>query len=279
MLIKEKNFDLEVGDYIDKGWIESEMSLLVRDNEKALKFFEDISKGLETEYIKPIKISYNKIEEKPFLGLISINFLALEFRTLANIIMQFAPVEFEVRKESINLSLEELNTIFLDVSDMVKTYIFLAEKPIVQDITHTPEDYPENKIRAVLCFERNGETKEEVEKSINALLGSLKTEKEISILSEKLDEVVSEKIDNKTIYFGNFEVELSGTILGMIDVITKYNPSSIEMIAPEEITLCSTEIYGLLVKLLIISQKYSEKIMKKSRNEKKPNSIASNTFS
>lgn len=279
MLVKEKDFDLEVEKYINEGWIESEISLLVRDNEKAVKFFDDISGGLETEYIKPIKISYNKIEEKPFLGVISINFLALEFRTLANIIMQFAPVEFEVRKESIDLSLEDLNTILLDVSDMVKTYNFLAEKPVVQDITHTPGDYPESKIRAVLCFESNGETKEEVEKSVNALLDSLKIEKEISILSEEVDEVAGEETDNKTMYFGNFEVELSATILGMIDIIAKYNPSSIEMTAPEEITLCSVEIYGLLVKLLIISQKYSERIMKKAGSEKKPDSIGSNTFS
>lgn len=275
MLVKEKDFDLEVEKYINEGWIKAEISLIARDDEKAFKFFEDVSGGLETEYIKPIKISYNKIEEKPFLGVISINFLALDFRTLANIIMQFAPVEFEVKKESIELSLEDLNTILLDVSDMVKTYNFLAEKPVVQDITHTPGDYPESKINAVLCFESNGETKEEVEKSINALLGSLKSEKEISISSEEVDEVAGEETEEETVYFGNFEVELNATILGMIDVIAKYNPSSIEMTGPEEITLSSAEIYGLLVKLLIISQKYSEKIMRKAAAEKKLDSIGS----
>lgn len=269
MALKEKNFEDESEKLISEGWINAEISLLVRDKEKTLKFFDEITEQFETTHLKPVKITLNKIEESPFLGVISINFLVFDFRTLANTVMQFAPIGVEIKKESVNLSIEDINTILLDVCDIVKTYRYLAEKPIKKEIIGSEEEHSTEKLTALMSFESTGKTHEEVENSVNELLKKLRSEKNIYVSDEYIDEIISETTEEGKIFLGNFEVEIIAPIIEMVGYVVKYHPTSIEMTNPEKITLNKKEIYLLLSKLILVSQKYSEKIMKKEAVEKK----------
>jgi len=271
-VLKEKIFVDESERLISEGWVNAEINLLVRDKEKVLGFFDEIVEGFETDYLKPLKITLNQIEENPFLGVISINFFAFDFRTLANTVMQFAPIGIEIKKESINFSIEDLNAILLDICDIVKTYRYLVEKPVEKEISGSGEEsLTENSMEnltAVMSFETSEKTPDQVENFIKKFLKELRSEKNISVLNEYVDEIIPETVEGENFFFGNFEVEIIAPVIKMFELVVKYRPTSIELTNPQKITLNKKEIYSILSKLIPVSQKYSEKIMKKEAMKK-----------
>ncbi|MDI6730255.1 MAG: hypothetical protein QMD06_01775 [Candidatus Altarchaeum sp.] len=289
---KFHKFDLEENlvekqKYTDEGWIETKLTFAAKNKTEAEEFFALAVENLETKRVKPLKISFHEIQENPFVGAIIIEILIYDTEELIRIVLNLAPVAVEVKKESFDLSLSTLNGIFLDISDIVKTFEHLSKLEIYSKNTKIESA----EIYANVILEFHNENKESVEKHIDESISGIKaiadviSENRNEILEEDEEESGSEQyeyagarnlkrtdetdetnetdigIEKKKFYSGNVEMELKTNLFTFVDIITQFKPVVIEAIAPYSLTMSRNEIYTLIGKLLLITQKHSERII------------------
>lgn len=243
--------------YLDEGWIETKLTFAAKDKTEAEEFFALAVENLETKRVKPLKISFHEIQQNPFVGAIIIDALIYDIAELIRVVLNFAPVAVEVKKEKFNISLGTLNQIFLDISDIVKTFEHFSKLEI-----HSKETKIEGaKIHANIILEFHNENKELVERDMNGSINAIKSIAEV--ISENRSEILEEEEDEKKFYSGNVEMEIKTDLFTFIDIITQFKPVVIETIAPHSLTMKREEVYTLIGKLLLITQKHSEKIVQK----------------
>jgi len=222
----------------------------------------------------------------PFVGAIIIDALIYDIEELIKKVLNFAPVAVEIKKESVELSLVTLNQIFLDISDIVKTFEHLSKMEIYSKDTNIES----REIYANVILEFYDENKELVEERMNDALNKINAI--ANVISENMDEILEEyeetegnakcgcggnteeteetdetyeaerETEKKKFYFGNVEMELKANLFAFVDIITQFKPVAIEAGAPYNITMSRDEIYTLIGKLLLITQKHSERIIK-----------------
>lgn len=249
-------FDLEDKErYIDEGWIETKLLLMAKNKKEAEEFFNVAVENLETKTVKPIQISFHEIQKDPFVGAITTEALFYDIDELIKAVLNFAPLTVEIKKENFEIKLSTLNQIFLDISDIVKTFEHLSKLEIYSKDTHieSPEIY------ANIIFEFYNENKESVEKRVDEVIDTIK--KITNVISQNKDEISEEETENGKIYAANVEINLKTDLFSFVDVITCFKPVAIEVSAPHHITMSRDEIYTLIGKLLLIAQKHTERIV------------------
>jgi len=87
----------------------------------------------------------------------------------------------------------------------------------------------------------------------------------VHVTSERKDDILEEEEENKKIYYGNVEMNIESDIFKFVDIITQFKPAFIEVNAPNNITMSRDEIYILLGKLLLMSQKHAERIVQSEK--------------
>ncbi len=286
-------FDLEENSeekqkYLDEGWIETKLTFAAKAQTEAEEFFALAVENLETKRVKPLKISFHEIQQNPFVGAIIIETLIYDIEELIRIVLNLAPVAVEVKKEWFDISLSTLNRIFLDISDIVKTFEYLSKLEIYSKNTKIESA----EIYANVILEFHNENKESVEKNMNESVNGIKaiadviSENKSEILEEYEEESGSEQYgyagnlkgtdetnetdeaneskketEKKKFYSGNVEMELKTNLFTFVDIITQFKPVVIEASAPHSLTMSRNEIYTLIGKLLLITQKHSERII------------------
>ncbi len=296
---KFHKFDLEENleekqKYTDEGWIETKLTFAAKDKTEAEEFFVLSVENLETKRVKPLKISFHEIQQNPFVGAIIIETLIYDVEELIRIVLNLAPVAVEVKKEWFDISLSTLNRIFLDISDIVKTFEHLSKLEIYSKGTKIESA----EIYANIILEFHNENKESVEKNMNESVNGIKAiadvifENRNEILEEDYEEesggnqcgcagngrnlkgtdetneanetdmeIENIETEKKKFYSGNVEMELKTNLFTFVDIITQFKPVVIEASAPHSLTMSRNEIYTLIGKLLLITQKHSERII------------------
>ncbi len=286
--------------YMDEGWIETKLTFAAKAQTEAEEFFALAVENFETKRVKPLKISFHEIQQNPFVGAIIIETLIYDVEELIRYVLNFAPVAVEVKKERLDISLSTLNQIFLDISDIVKTFEYLSKLEIYSKNTNIKSA----EIYANIILEFHNENKERVEKNMNESVNGIKAIADV--ISENRNEILEEEEDEgesgttqcgcggntgnlnlketdetneinetdietekKKFYSGNVEMELKTNLFTFVDIITQFKPVVIEASAPHSLTMSRNEIYTLIGKLLLITQKHSERIihMKKVADE------------
>jgi len=253
-----ENFE-EKQKYLDEGWIETRLVFAAKNKKKAEEFFEEAIKNFDTKRHKLLKISFNEITQNPFVGAIIIDTLIYDIEELIKVVLNFAPVSVEIKKEIFNVSLSVLNQIFLDISDILKTYEYFSKLEIHSKDTNIEG----HKIYANIILEFNDENRQIVEKRMNEAIDSIK--RIVHVTSERKDDILEEEEENKKIYYGNVEMNIESDIFKFVDIITQFKPAFIEVNAPNNITMSRDEIYILLGKLLLMSQKHAERIVQSEK--------------
>jgi len=278
-------FDLDLKEkqeYMDEGWIETKLTFAAKDKTEAEEFFDISVEHFETKKTKPIDISFYEIQQTPFVGAIIIDTLIYDIEELTRLVLNLAPVAIEIKKETVELSIATLNQIFLDISDIVKSFEYLSKMEIYSKDTNIES----TKIYATIILEFQNENRELVEKLLNDAISTIKAI--AYVISENRNEILEEdeeadsngkyrcaenteynetetetktEAEKKKIYFGNVEMELKANIFTFVDIITQFKPVSIEVGAPYSITMSRNEIYTLIGKLLLITQKHTERII------------------
>ncbi|PKP58446.1 MAG: hypothetical protein CVT88_07310 [Candidatus Altiarchaeales archaeon HGW-Altiarchaeales-1] len=295
---KFHKFDLEenLGEkqkYIDEGWIETKLTFAAKDKTEAGEFFALAVENFETKRTKPIRISFHEIQQSPFVGAIIINTLIYDIEELIRLVLNFAPVAVEIKKERVELSLVTLNQIFLDISDIVKTFEHLSKMEIYSKDTNIESA----EIYANVILEFHHENRELVEERMNDALNKIKAI--ANVISQNRDEILEEyeeaggnakcgcagnteeteetderdeteretekEAEKKKFYFGNVEMELKANLFAFVDIITQFKPVSIEAGAPHSMTMSRDEIYTLIGKLLLITQRHTERIVQSKK--------------
>ncbi len=282
--------------YMDEGWIETKLTFAAKAQTEAEEFFALAVENFETKRVKPLKISFHEIQQNPFVGAIIIETLIYDVEELIRYVLNFAPVAVEVKKERLDISLSTLNQIFLDISDIVKTFEYLSKLEIYSKNTNIKSA----EIYANIILEFHNENKERVEKNMNESVNGIKAIADV--ISENRNEILEEyeeesgtnqcgcagnvgnlkgtdetnetnetdiETEKKKFYSGNVEMELKTNLFTFVDIITQFKPVVIEASAPHSLTMSRNEIYTLIGKLLLITQKHSERIihMKKVADE------------
>lgn len=256
MLIKEKNFEVEKFDYLNEGWIESEISLLVKDKEKGKAYFDELSEKFENKKAIPLKIRFEEIEKEPFVGAIIIKFLAYDLAFLVKTILTYSPIAFVIDKEEIELPPYSLNEIFLDICDIFKTFKYNSKIDVYSKGTYIEGN--EKNIEAIISLEFFNKNKENCLNDMNKAIEEFS--KYTKVRNIKKDEILEDESEKEKIYFTNVELNVEANIFTLIDKITQFTPTSIEVLNSKSIKLNRDEIYLFLGKMLIISQKYTERI-------------------
>lgn len=264
--LKEEKYKYK--EYIDEGWIETKLVFAAKDEKAAGEFFAIAVESLETKKIKPTQISFHEIQQNPFVGALTIEALFYDIEALIEVVLNFAPLTVEIKKENFEIPLSTLNQIFLDISDIVKTFEHLSKLEIYSKDTHikSPEIY------ANIILEFHNENKESLKKSVDETMNAVKTI--ASVISQNRDEILEylrdledlgnleeeTEMKNKKIYTTNVEMKIKTDLFSFVDLITWFKPVFIEVNAPHRMTMSRNEIYTLLGKLLLIAQKHTERI-------------------
>ncbi len=290
---KFHKFDLEENleekqKYMDEGWIETKLTFAAKDKTESGEFFALAVENLETKRVKPSKISFHEIQQNPFVGAIIIETLIYDIEELIRFVLNLAPVAVEVKKEWLDISLSTLNRIFLDISDIVKTFEHLSKLEIYSKNTKIESA----EIYANIILEFHNENKESIETNMNESVNGIKAIADV--ISENRNEILEEdeeesgsnqcgcagnagnlkgtdetnetnetdiETEKKKFYSGNVEMELKTNLFTFVDIITQFKPVVIEASAPHSLTMSRNEIYTLIGKLLLITQKHSERII------------------
>jgi len=284
---KFHKFDLDLDEkqkYIDEGWIETKLTFAAKDKTGSGEFFALAVENFETKKTKPVQISFHEIQQTPFVGAIIIDTLIYVSEEIIRLVLNLAPVAVEIKKETVEVSLVTLNQIFLDISGRGKTFEHLPKMEIYSKDTNIES----REIYANVILEFHNENKESVEKSLNDAINSIKTT--AYVISENRDEILEEYeeadsngkckcventeytnetetgAEKKKFYFGNVKMELKANLFTFVDMITQFKPVSIEAGAPHSITMSKDEIYTLIGKLLLITQKHTERIIQSKKH-------------
>jgi len=278
----EENSD-EKQKYIDEGWIETKLTFAATNKPDALAFFELAVETFETKTTKPLKISFHEVQQNPFVGAIILDTLFYDIEELIRSVLNLAPLAVETKKESFDISLGTLNQIFLDISDIVKTFEHFSKLEIYSKDT----DIESSEIYANVILEFHDEKKELVEERMNNAINEIKTIAKVILTHE--DEILEEEeepesnakcgctgnteetdetetlSEKKKFYSGNVEMKLKANLFAFVDIITRFKPVAIEANAPHNLTLSRNEIYTLIGKLLLITQRHTERIVQSKK--------------
>ncbi|MFN3527967.1 MAG: hypothetical protein ACK4YO_02580, partial [Candidatus Altarchaeaceae archaeon] len=202
MLIKEKIFDFEKSNYLDEGWIEGEISILVRDKEKGEEFFNELIEKFENKKRIPLKFSFEEIEKDPFVGIIIIKFLSYDLSVFVRTILYFSPISCEILKEKINLKIYTLNEIFLDICDIFKTFKYETKAEV-----YVKGGYVEGKdIEGIIVLEFFEKYKDKVFEKMEKTIAEIS--KFVEIKNVKKDEILEIEDGNEKNYVSNMEIHL-----------------------------------------------------------------------
>lgn len=115
-------------------------------------------------------------------------------------------------------------------------------------------------IETSMVIEMIGRPKEYLQNTINQLMAVLESESEVKLLKKKVHE--PKKIVNKNFkaeMFSTFaEVEIKCSLEKLFYIVSKYMPSHIEIISPENIKLTNIEVSTLMTEFARRLHKYDE---------------------
>jgi hypothetical protein len=149
----------------------------------------------------------------------------------------------------------------------------MAEKPVLEKIFNEDLDVEkqvdEGCIHARLFIEVQGNDKETCEKALQrTIFESLANEDPVSLLNVKFYELV--KNEEKGFYSGVVEIELLfRDFRWFINVVMRYGPSAMEILAPESVRLNLDEMQSILADVSELSQTFSSQIMALLKDEER----------
>ncbi len=131
ILEKRFNEDLDVERLIEEGSILARIFIEVQGNDK-----ETAHKALERtvfdslrneEHVNLLNVKfYELVKDKGgdfYSGVVEIKMLVKDFRWFVNVVMRYGPSAIEIIKpEEVHLSLDEMQSLLADVSELTQTY-------------------------------------------------------------------------------------------------------------------------------------------------------------
>jgi hypothetical protein len=153
----------------------------------------------------------------------------------------------------------------------------MDEKPILEKTFNEDLDVEklvrEGGIHGRLYIEVQGNNMEAAKKALESVVfGRLASERNVSILHAKMFDIVKdEESDGKEeVFSGVIEVELvSRDFRWFVNMVMRYGPSAIEIIAPEEVRLKSDQVHSLVADVSEMTQVYANQIMSLMKDEER----------